>query len=566
MSQREQLSAASDRGLARVPRAVFLLVEALALLAVLAAAWWERSAMPPAPIADPDTWGYLNPALSWLSGLGFQQTDGRDWLYPALLALFLKTTGAFAGIVLWQKFLAIASGILMATTWRCWVSTLPLQRRMLFLASLAGALPICVQLLNPQSILFEMSIRPEAVLSFFAYAQLACLMGYYKSRWPSPDRREDGKSTRDLLSIAFGAAAIVLAYACFLLKPSWLLAFVITSVPVFAGVFGRGPSRKTRLLAPVLGVIFSLLILWVPSAVFFIKDSASLTLLPDALFAVHARLIDRTLDAKLAALSDADPEKAKLQALVTVLKSELQAAGAANAYEKLGFNPDYLMHSAALTNAIYRYTGNDDQKFKVFCISCYEDAALHHPWDFGRKISVQFTHFLFPRPETFYKDRRDFARFYQESVAVLGPDLADRFHPEEREMYRQYRADLAAQAASGFKLEGRSVFHTFRRTFAPLALAVEILFLAAFGASLVWAPLRELRLGGWAAASLFSAPLGNAATVCVVHALDIARYRLTYGGFLLFALAAMAVYTVLILARFLRISSEGLSKRSNRVF
>jgi hypothetical protein len=34
-----------------------------------------------------------------------------------------------------------------------------------------------------------------------------------------------------------------------------------------------------------------------------------------------------------------------------------------------------------------------------------------------------------------------------------------------------------------------------------------------------------------------------------VHALDIERYRLTYGGFLLFALAAMAVFLALVIAR-----------------
>jgi hypothetical protein len=548
MSQGEKASAARDRGFDRIPNVVLLVVELLVLLAVLAIAWKARSAMPRVPISDPDTWGYLNPALSWLSGSGLQQTDGRDWLYPALLALFLKTTGSFAGIVLGQRFLAIGSGLVMAAAWRCWVSTLPFRRWILFLLSLCGALPIFVQLMNQQNILFEMSIRPEAVLSFFVYAQLACLMGYYTCR-SAGNRTTTYTKARALGSIVLGAAAIVLSYACFLLKPSWMLAFIITAAPVFAGIFGRAWSWKTRLLAPVLGIVFTLLILWLPSAVFLIKDSASVTLLPDALFAVHSRLIEKVLDARLAKLSDSDPEKARLQALLTVVKSELQVAEANHPYEKLGFNPDYLMHSETFSGAIYRYAGNDDKKFRAFCIACYRDAALYDPMAFGRKIAVQFTHFLFPRPETFFKDHIDFAASYQESVADLDPSRADRYQSDVREMYHRYNADLAVQAASGLKLDRESRFRAFRRAFAPLALPLEALFVAAFAASLVWPPLRDLRVGGWAALSLFSAPLGNAATVCVVHALDIARYRLTYGGFLLFALLAMALFTVLVIGR-----------------
>jgi len=543
MSCREKLSAALHRGFSGIPSAVLLVVEALVLLAILAAAWRQRSVMPLVPTADPDAWGYLYPALSWLGGSGLQQTSGRDWLYPAFLALFLKTSGSFAGIILWQKFLAILSGVLMAVTWRCWVSTLPFGRWVLFFVSLSGALPILSQLENPQSIYFETSIRPEAVLSCFVYAQLACLMGYYKYRWQTP---------KAIPSTVLGAAAIVLSYACLLLKPSWLLAFVVTAVPVFVGVFGRVPSWKTRLLAPALGIVFSFLVLWLPSAVFLIRDSASVTMLPDALFAVHARLIDAMLNARMAKLSDSDPEKAKLRALVTVVESELRAAEVDHPYEKLGFNADYLMHSTPLTTAMYRYTGNDDRKFRAFCISCYKDAALYDPSAFARKISVQFTHFIFPSPDTFFKDFHDFAEYYKESATNLNPDLPDRFPPNIKEMYQRYRADLAVPAGISLKLNRKTKFRTFRHVFAPWVLPVEILFVFTFGASLVWRPLRDLRLAGWTAISLFSAPLGNAVTVCVVHALDINRYRHTYGGFLLFALIAMALFSALAITRSVR--------------
>src|SRR5215470_4032033 len=73
-------------------------INAFGLVCVLGAIFWGailRSHFPSTPLSDPDTWGYLNPALSWLGGLGFQQTYGRNWLYPAILAAILKIGGDF---------------------------------------------------------------------------------------------------------------------------------------------------------------------------------------------------------------------------------------------------------------------------------------------------------------------------------------------------------------------------------------------------------------------------------------------------------------------------------------
>ena len=548
MTTRNTIFAGPARACARIPTVVLFVVELLVLSVVLVLGWKAWHGWPTVPLSDPDTWGYLNPALSWLSGLGFEQTDGRDWLYPTFLILFLKTTGSFTGIVAWQKFLGVIGGILMAVTWRCWVSMLPFNRWVLFLLSLLGAVPIYVQLVNQQNIFFEMSIRPEAVLSCFVYAQLACLMGYCKYRWQTP---------RALPSLLLGAAAIVLAYACILLKPSWYLAAAATAVPVFLGLFGKSLPLQTRLLTPALGIVASLLILWLPPKAFVIRDSASATLLPDAIFCVHARLVASSLDAKLAAMPDADPGKAKLQAFVNVLKSEIHNSEIGHrTYEKLGFDPDYLMHSDVLSAAIDNYTDKDRKKFGAFCMTSYRDAVFHNPGGFAKKIFDQFTYFLFPESKIFFTDRINLKKGYQETVAALNPNQTTAFKPEVREMYRRYVADAAVQLASTGTLGKDPKVRAFRQAFTPCILPVELLFLAALLATLIWSPLRPLRLGGWAAFMFFSAPLGNAVEVCLVHALDIYRYRATYGGFLLFALMAMAVFVCVALAQSLSPSAE----------
>jgi len=541
MTIQEAPPAAPAQPPARIPAVVFSVMEWLIFGVLLALAWQAWRGWPMVPLADPDTWGYLNPGLTWLSGLGFQQTDGRDWLYPALVALFLKSTGSFAGIVAWQKLFSFLAAIAMMVTWQGWVSMLPFRRGILFLVSAFGALPMYMQLVNQQNIFFAVSIRPEAILPFFVYAQLACVMGYSKYRWHTP------QPSRSLL---LGAAAIALAYAGLLLKPSWYFATITTSLPVFAGLFSRSFSWKTRLLTPAFGGLACFLILWLPGRILMVPDGASVTLLPDALLCVHARFVDNLLEARLATLADADPGKARLKTFVGVLESEMyNAAHAHKVYEKLGFNADYLMHSATLSGAIMDYTGDDRKKFSAFCFRCYKDAVLYDPAGYTRKVFDQFNHFLYPEPKTFFSDQMNLAKEYRASADSWFPNGAVVLSPGVLKMYGEYRADLATQEATAKTLDKDLKLRTARQIIARCSPLLELVFLIALLITIFWSPLRKLALGGWAAFFLFLAPLGNAFGVCIVHTLDIYRYRVTYGSYFLFALAAMLAFIGLVLAQ-----------------
>lgn len=525
----------------RISPSLLLAIEMLVLLGVLAFAWKAWSAWPPVPLADPDTWGYLNPALTWLSSLGFQQTDGRDWFYPALLAMFLKTTGTFAGIVAWQKFLGLCSGIFMAITWRSWVSLLPLNRWICFLLSLAGAWPIYVQLINQQTIFFAMSLRPESVLPLFVYAQLACVIGYCKYRWQTP---------RSDLSMLLGIAAIVLAYGCLVLKPSWYFGTVTTSLPVAIGFFGRALPLRVRLSTPILGTVAALLVFSLPARFFVIRDASSVTLLPDALLCVHAEFIERDLNARLATMPDSDPGKARLRDFIRVLDSEIHnAKSQRKVYEKLGFNADYLMHSDTMSKAIADYAGDARGKFSAFCFSAYFHAVLHQPVAYTKKVLDQFTHFLLPQAKTFFDDQTNLAKAYRDTAAAWNAQGSAWLRSEVREMYVEYGREIDLKAAQGKFMPKYPLLRSFRQLVAVSALPVELLFLVALIMAVMWSPLRKLRVGGWAAFFLFLAPAGNAFGVCIVHTLDIYRYRVTYGGYLLFSLMAMAVFVGIVVVQ-----------------
>ncbi len=81
-----------------------------AIAFIFAWAVWQRFALPLDPIADPDTWGYLSPALRKLTGAEFGHTHGRNFLYPGFLYSVLRCFGDFRAIAIVQHLLGMAAG------------------------------------------------------------------------------------------------------------------------------------------------------------------------------------------------------------------------------------------------------------------------------------------------------------------------------------------------------------------------------------------------------------------------------------------------------------------------
>ena len=515
-------------------------IELLALVVLLGISYYLRMGLPTVPISDPDSWGYLHPAISWFSDKGFQQTNGRDWLYPAMVAVFIKTSGSIAGILSWQQAMGLVTVIFMAVAWRFWVSLLPLNRWLQLPLVLIGALPVYLQQINLQNLVFELEIRPEAVLNFFVYAQLACLMGYCKYRWRTP---------RSLPSLIFGGLAVFFAFATLALKPSWLFALLTTTAPVWFGLLGRNVPLRVRMGIPALGLALTILLLWLPEKALYIKDSASRTFLPATLLTIHADLIEKDLIRKAAAMPDADPEKQRVETFLRELQKELRVAETIpHGYEKLGFDPDYLFYHCPFISFVWDYTGQNAESFRSFCLKAYCEAFLHNPLGFGRKIWIQLTHFLFLEPSTFYRHRVDLQKLYRISLGSIKPDLISSYPAEMRALVHDYLAATATLAAAPYELKQRSFARSFTKSLSFWAFPLEIVFVLVFCAGLVVPSWVGLRLGGWATLIIFSAPAANAFTVCVAHALDLARYRYSYGGVLLFSLIAMLVYLLVVFA------------------
>ncbi|MFZ4780264.1 MAG: hypothetical protein ACOYM3_33335, partial [Terrimicrobiaceae bacterium] len=189
------------------------------LLACLAG---QKFSQPLTPVYDPDTPGYLIPALSQLSGDGLQQTQGRSFFYPALVLGLLKFTGNLESIVIAQHVISLLTAVVWMALWVVWCSFLPRSLTRLLLTPLIGLAAVGFYMAGAETILFGLQVRPEAVFPLAASLQILCLMIYIKARWPVSGEPDTS------VALASGAAAVVFTVAAYSLKQSWGFATLLS--------------------------------------------------------------------------------------------------------------------------------------------------------------------------------------------------------------------------------------------------------------------------------------------------------------------------------------------------
>jgi hypothetical protein len=510
----------------------------LAILLVSAARL--RFSIAPVAVSEWDSWGWLKPALGWIGGLGFREEYEREWLYGAFIAACLKTTGSFAGYILIQQFLGLAAAVLMWMTWRCWISLFP-KNLLLEIGSLwAGLTAIALYLFNPITRSLEMSIRPEAIMPFVAFGQLLCIAVYCRARWHDP---------RPCLALVSGALAILLAVAMYILKPNWLLAVPATTLPVFLGLFGTALPRTIRFLTPAAGLGLVVVLLWLPDKLLFQRTTEVRVVLPMTLFTIHADIIRESMAGELASPKTAPERRAFLEDFLPLLDGEMANARAEKIYyTRLGFDPDYLMYRATIFPTLRDRHGMSPQDLASFGKVSFLEALARKPFHYAQKVLRQFDYFYMPDDATFFRKRIELGPLYDYVLKTLPAEPDEQWNAKTRTLFQTYLDAARLRPPTPEKLESSKRDRKFLgqvRAFAPWLVA---LFFLAVLATLFWKSLAAWRLPGLVALVFYSAPAGNALTVAMVHALDNARYRGSYGPLLLFALAAMAVFLVTVLA------------------
>src|SRR6266480_999200 len=200
-----------------------------ALALIFAWAVWQRFKLPLDPIADPDTWGYLSPALRKLTGAEFGHTNGRNFVYPGFLFLVLRLFADFRAITIAQHFLGLLAGAVFLLTWkraRVFVPNPRIGRVGHNLMGLGGA---ALFLLQWQTVTFEQEIRPEGICAFVLSVTLYFLIQFLACFF---------LEHRRTASVAYGIALSFTAIFLASIKPSFALASLFVLSPIVA-LFGR---------------------------------------------------------------------------------------------------------------------------------------------------------------------------------------------------------------------------------------------------------------------------------------------------------------------------------------
>lgn len=484
---------------------------------VLISAAFQRFALPLIPVFDPDTRGYLAPALSMLSGGPMIQVDERAFFYPAILLAVLKATGSFSAIVVFQHAVSLACGVVWMAVWWSWMSFLPKSRVNFLLAPWIGLAGVALYLWSSDTIFFGIQVRPEAVFPLFASLQLYCQMIYIRARWPAePD---DANGLRACIG---GAGAIVFAVMAYYLKPSWGLAVLTSPILLLAGlIFQRGTFSKATNACPLVlgGLLAVLFVVALPRALGWVPENEPGNFLPRHLFSVHADII---LDDKQRRASSglAAPDEIRLAGSLSRSLEESRAA--LGPYRLLGHNPDYLMYGSAALADLPGVTGS--RQLRAFYVSSYLESLRHFPDRYFRKWFVQIRAAVRPDPKFLFRSTGKLKKLYEISSGCQIPPSASLRQDLVRSM--ESVAAETRMLATCLPLKTQTGPGWLR----PAGEAGSLLLSASLGlcvvslAAVPWGLKRHTR-AVMSAALVLGSFLLSAFTVALVHSFDIDRYN-----------------------------------------
>jgi hypothetical protein len=481
---------------------------------------WLRTLIPNLPISDPDSWGYLYPALSEMAGQGFQQTHGRGIAYPLFLLVTLEFFRDFYAISKVQHALGIISGIVWWAIWIEWRSWLPDSARRTFWLQCIGLVFLSLYLWNANAILFEEWIRPEAIFPILALAQTYFCLLYARARWASQN---------PLLMLFAGGMAILLAPICISTKPSWGFSAFVPIAIIFLGLFGKGMWKGLlpRIAPLVLGVILALA--WsklLPPAVGWIPDERSKSFLPATLFTVHAPTIAKVIERRVEIGRTTEEEVAFLKKWKTRIEESKNREK--TSYKILDHDPDYLFyHSDAIANLPGATLPKDARDYML---SAYLDSVLMFPLDITLKVAKQLRVSFSDLTKTLYRRHLNWRDKLPGSIRSMDFYQLPKIDDDLAESYRKVRSESEQNIRIGpEKLHfGPSVNKFLLLGLGPAYLGfwmIGLPLIAAFASrNRNSSNSSDLTKSLWIFGILWATCMGTTLTVAVVHSFDIDRY------------------------------------------
>jgi hypothetical protein len=204
------------------------------------------------PIADPDVWGYLSPAVSKLIGGGFTHS-GRNFVYPAFLYLLLRIAGDFRVIAFAQHALGLVAGVVMLVIWARVRDLIVGPRLPATVHRWLGLLPVGIYLFAADTIRFELQIRPEGICGFLGILNFCLVLQFTYWFFVRENKRA---------AVLYGIGTVLSALLLGSVRPSFWLAGLGSLLPVCFVFLRRGWFGEK--LAIFLGAVAGLVLLILP--------------------------------------------------------------------------------------------------------------------------------------------------------------------------------------------------------------------------------------------------------------------------------------------------------------
>jgi hypothetical protein len=317
-----------------------------------------------------------------------------------------------------------------------------------------------------------------------------------------------------------------------------------------AGMLGSG-RRYLRLAPAVAGLLLLAGVSAVPHLVQFKRDLTSRTFLPTILVSIHAAQIVENAD-RHHRLGDGAAGLDNVQRRFYQGLAQVYSESRYNPYTKmtLGFDSDYIQNESHFFSTLQSEERLTADQLIGLCYSEYFRAWRESPDLMAGKLAKQFRLFL-------TAPRQDFAAyavdrsFFLDSVP-LNFASAEWLTAEGKRLgyinqpfYARYLAELERVYAEGFQMPRVNVQQRYlAMLFANLSVWIQMAFFVAFFCVLLSRRLVDLRLWGWACASVAAILYGNVLTIAIVHTLDYGRYRTSYASALLLTLVIMTVFVI----------------------
>jgi hypothetical protein len=487
------------------------------VIALFAWAAWQRFALPLDPIADPDSWGYLSPALRKLTGAEFGHTYGRNFVYPAFVFSLLRVLGDFRAIVITQHLLGLVAGGLLLLTWRRARVFVPYSRLSRAGHDSLGLVAATIFLLAGESIRAEMQLRPEGVCAFLVGINLYLALQFMaccfveKRPWPAVG-----------CGIGTAFTSVLLASA----KPSFALLAVVALLPVGIFFFRRGWLRQK--IAVGAGALFSVALFLLPEHFLSRDDEMGRTFLPTSIFVTHADLIRDQMADDLGRGSEITYSRERLARVYDAIRKEIAKSAAARPghYWSLGFDPDFLMYDKGSIDAQLRQEfDNNTPELCAFYRFYYRRIWQERPFLVLKRIAQQMALFYSEMCPAYNREKSlPLASQYADGAATLGlqpyPELWTAYPPAVQFMER---TKFLAQNAPIIRQ--------------PIPLRMTLSLLAGMYRPLLWVGVllsavvlfreRYRRRLGWLAALVLFMYSYNAAAcleVAILNSLEVRRY------------------------------------------